>query len=169
MKTKLAALALVTVIALTALGIGIYALNGSVSLETPNALPSPTPTPTPTPTVPIDQNTSVTDWNQRGKSYPTQAIITSPQNMSHQTGSLTLTVNVTTSFWAISSVYYKADWLGDYHRIYSLNTSPINSMSNAITLTANFTGIPSGNHTIEVIANYHDSSHANDTVSFTIG
>lgn len=167
MNTKLAALALVIVIALTALG--IYALNGSVNIETSKPSSSPVPTPTSTPTVPTDQNTSVTDWAQRGASYSTQIIITSPQNASHQASSLTLSVNVTTSFWAISSVYYKADWIGDYHRIYSLNTSPIKGMSNAITLTANFTGIPSGNHTLELIANYHDSSHANANVSFTTG
>jgi len=37
----------------------------------------------------------------------------------------------------------------------------------AITLTVNFTGSPDGSHTLEVIANYHDGSHASDLISFT--
>ena len=167
MRTKLVALALVLLIGLTV--VVYYSINSLPNSREPLTPRSPTPIPsqTPIPTAPPEPTVSVNGWGDPHVSYPTKLTITSPQNVTYQTSDLTLKVNVTTSFWVISSVYYKTDWLGDYHRIYSVNISPvIGEHSQALTLTANFTGIPDGSHTIEVIANYHDGSHASGTISF---
>lgn len=76
---------------------------------------------------------------------------------------------MTTASWVLNSVYYKADWLDDYHRLYYVGNSRVSTEhSMAITLTVIFSGVPEGNHTITLVANYHDSSQAYDTVSFRI-
>lgn len=166
MNTKLVALALVVVIAVAV--IAIYSLNSPLNSGTSSS-PTPTPVPTqpPIPSTPTDQNSTVTVWGDFHFTYPTELTIISPQNQTYTTSDLTLQVNITTSFWLVNSVYYQADWLGDYHRIYTLNSSQGEPFP-AITLTANFTGIPESNHTIEVIANYHDGSHAYGTVNFSV-
>ncbi len=161
MRTKMVALTLISLIALTA--IIYYSVNALSGLHTPLQSPSTAPTPKPTPSKPT---VSFTNLNDR-TSYPTEITIISPQNNTYQASNLTLKLNVTSSFWVISSVYCKADWLGDYHRSYGLEDNQ-GILSNAFTLTANFTGIPDGNHTIEVVENLHDGSHAYAAVSFSI-
>lgn len=168
MKTKIAAVALAAVIFIGV--VAYYSLNQFANPSEPTS--TPIPTQPPIPSTPTDQNSTTTAWGRFNTTYPTELTIISPENQTHQTGSLTLQVNVTTSRWVISSVYYKADWLGDYHRLYSMNNQPANSgpqAYQAITLTANFTGVPDGNHTVEIIANYHDYSHTYGTVNFTVG
>lgn len=174
MNTKLAALALAAVITIGV--IAYYSLNQYPNSEAPVSTPVPTkppiPTEPPVPSTPTAENTTVTAWGQFNTTYPTQLTIVTPQNMTQQTGDITLQVNITTGFWVISSVYYKTDWLGDYHRLYSMDNQPAQGgtqMSQAITLIANFTGVPDSNHTIEVVANYHDGSHTYETVYFTKG
>lgn len=165
MKSRIAALALVIIITLGALT--FYSINKSVNSGAP-LVPTSTPTSTkpPVPSTPTDKNSSAAAWGNPRETNVYQLTIISPQNMTYQSGNLTLQVNVTTGSWAINSIYYKADWLGDYHRIYSLSNQLSNQLSPRITVTANFTGIPEGNHTIEVIANYHDGSHTYGTVDF---
>lgn len=167
MRTKLIALALVFLIALTFAA--YYSINPLLNTQEPPASPSPTPIPTQPPiaSIPSELNASAIGWGDPHSSYPTQLTIISIQNLTYPTSNLTLKVNITTAFWAINSVYYKADWLSDYHRIYRINDVSYGWLSMAITLTVNFTGIPDGSHTIEVIANYHDGSHASDSISFT--
>jgi hypothetical protein len=165
MNTKLAALALVAVIA-----IGVTAIYTLNQYSNSGTSVTPVPTEPPIPSTPTDQNITTIAWGRFNTTYPTQLTIVTPQNMTQLTGSLTLQVNVTTGFWVISSVYYQADWLGDYHRLYTMDNQPAqgdSQVSQAITLIANFTGVPDGNHTIEVIANYHDGSHTYGSVNFT--
>jgi hypothetical protein len=167
MRIKLIALAFVFLIALTV--VAYYSLNSLSNFQEPLASPSPTPIPTQPsiPSIPSGLNTSAIGWGDPHSSYPTQLTIISPQNLTYPTSNLTLKVNVTTASWAINSVHYKADWLSDYHRIYRINDVPYGWLSMAITLTLNFTGIPEGSHTLEVIANYHDGSHACDSINFS--
>lgn len=168
MNTKLAALALIMVIAVGVFA--IYALNQYSNFGAPTS--TPVPTEQPIPSTPTDQNSTTIACGRFNTTYPTELIIITPQNMTQQTGNVILQVNVTTSRWVISSVYYKADWLGDYHRLYSMDNQPAQGdtkMSQAIMLIANFTGVPSGNHTIEVVANYHDYSHTYGAVNFAVG
>jgi hypothetical protein len=167
MNIKLAALALVAVIAIGVTT--VYSLNQYSNSGEPKVMP--TPTERPIPSSPTDQNSTTIAWGRFNTTYPTQLTIVTPQNLSQQTGGLILQVNVTTSFWVISSVYYKADWLGDYHRLYTMDNQPAQGgtqMSQAVTLIANFTGVPDGNHTVEVVANYHDGSHTYGAVNFTV-
>ncbi len=42
-----------------------------------------------------------------------------------------------------------------------------NSVSTAVFLSLNFTDVPIGSHTIEVIENLHDGSQASASISFT--
>ena len=168
MNTKLAALALVAVIAIGVTA--VYFLNQYSNSEAPTS--TSVPTEPPIPSTPTDQSITTLAWGRFNTTYPTQLTIVTPQNMTQLTDSLTLQVNVTTGFWVISSVYYKADWLGDYHRLYSMDNQPAqgdSQVSQAITLIANFTGVPDDNHTIEVVANYHDGSHTYGAVNFTVG
>jgi hypothetical protein len=168
MNTRLAALALIAVIAISVTA--IYALNQYSFSDKPNVTPSPTEPPIQS--TPTDQNSTTIACGRFNTTYPTELTIVSPLNMTQQTSNVILKVNVTTSFWVISSVYYKADWLGDYHRLYSMDNQPEQGgtkMNQAITLIANFTGVPDGNHTIEVVANYHDYSHTYGAVNFTVG
>lgn len=168
MKTKIAVLAIAIIIVSGALT--SYAINTMINSEAPPvATPTPVPTQPPVPSTPTDQNSSSTAWGNPHSTYSTQLTIISPQNQNYQSGNLTLKVNVTTSSWAINSIYYKADWLGDYHRIYSLSNQLSNQLNPAITVTADFTDVPKGNHTIEVVANYHDGSHTYGTVNFSVG
>jgi hypothetical protein len=125
------------------------------------------PSQTPPQTTPPEPKVTLTEWGNPHSSYPTKLTITSPENITYPTSNFTLKVDVTTAFWVISSVYYKADWHKEYYRIYSLSDSGRIGPNEAITLTANFTGIPEGSHKIEVVANYHDGSHASRTISFS--
>ncbi len=163
MRTTLAALALVLVVAVAV--IAYIALNNSEQVPTP----SPSPTLPATPNVPTELNALTVGWGDPTVKYPNGVAVVSPQNTTYKTSNLTLTVNVTTAFWVINSVYYKADWLGDYHRIYTINYQPvIGAHSQAITINVKFTGIPDGNHTILVLADYHDYSYITETASFSV-
>jgi hypothetical protein len=168
MNTKLAALALAVIIATGV--IAYYSLNQPPQPEAPAS--TPVPTKPPVPSTPTDENTTVTAWDQVNTIYPNQLTIITPENMTRQKGDLTLQVNVTSDYWMINGVYYKADWLGDnyYQLYYYVKQSDCTSQQFlAITLTANFAGIPVGNHTIMVVANYHDDSHTYGTVNFSVG
>ncbi len=163
MKAKLAALILVAVIVLTSAV--YYFLSASPNLK--RTLPSASPTPVSFPTAPSKHDVFITQWGDPRVSYPTELTIIFPENLTYQENYITIRVNVTTSFWVITSVYYKADWLdGNYHQIYSLD--PKGGLNIAISLKANFTGIPEGNHTLSLVANYHDGSHAWGAASFMI-
>lgn len=99
-------------------------------------------------------------------SFVTQSptiIIVSPQNEICKTNNITLKVNVGSAFWVINSVYYKADWLEGYHRIFTVQ--PTGGF--AVCITVNFTEIPDGSHNITVYANLHDGSHGSSPVFFT--
>jgi len=117
MRTKLIALLLVFLIAITV--VVCYSLNSLSNFQEPLASPSPTPIPTqpPIPSIPSELNASAIGWGDPHNSYPSKLTIISPQNPTYPTSNLALKVNVTTASWAINSVYYKADWLSDYHRI----------------------------------------------------
>ncbi len=162
MKKKFAALAVISIVALAVAT--YYSANALIEPQKEPATPTPTPAPPTPPTV------TRTAWDNRDPNRTTEVIILTPQNGSSQTSNLTLEFNATTSMWAINSIYYRADWLsGDYHRIFGLEMVQHSGYSDAYTFTMDFAGVPVGNHTVEVVANLHDDSHAGATLNFTVG
>ncbi len=91
--------------------------------------------------------------------------ITSPQNQTtFQTSNVTLTIDVASYFWIIDSVYYQADWQAGIHQIFGVQPNYEDALN--ATITATFTQIPLGNHTVEIYANTHDDTHASSAVAF---
>jgi hypothetical protein len=92
--------------------------------------------------------------------------IISPQNQSSfQTSNVTLTIDVASYFWIIDSVYYQADWQAGIHQIFGVQPNYDDALNASITAT--FTQIPLGNHTVEIYANTHDDMHALSAVTFS--
>ena len=93
--------------------------------------------------------------------------IVSPENQTiFQTSKVTLTVNVASYFWIIDSVYYQADWQEGGHKIFGVQPNYTDALN--ATITATFTQIPNGNHTVEISANTHDNMHTLSTVTFFV-
>lgn len=164
-------IAVISAVLLVALVAAYAVLNQPIEPPTqPQQTPTTKPTPSPSPTAPTDSSITVIGWGDRHSLYPSKATVTSPQNRSYQTSSLTLKLNVTTASWVLNSVYYQADWIdSSYHRLYYVGNSQVSGeYARAITIEANFTNIPTGSHIVNIVANYHDGSHAYDSVGFTI-
>lgn len=121
---------------------------------------SSTPWHTITPVLPVLPS------DNRTANIPPYLEITSPINQtSLATNNATLTVNVASSFWAIDSVYYEADWQSGIHQIFGWQSNYVDSLNASISV--DFEEIPNGNHTVTVYANTHDESHSNATVKFS--
>jgi len=92
--------------------------------------------------------------------------ITSPQNQTiFQTSNVTVTIDVASYFWIIDSVYYQADWQEGIHQIFGIQPNYEDGLN--ATITATFTQIPLGNHSVEIYVNTHDDMHASSTVAFS--
>jgi hypothetical protein len=123
--------------------------------------------PEPKLTPPPDPEVSFTYWDGAPSWIPQPPIvrIVSPQNnKTYRTNNFSLIVNVASQFWVIDSVYYEADWIEGHHRIFTVQ--PTSEMSLKVTITANFTEIPDGNHNITVYANTHNDAHAFSSLFF---
>jgi|WetSurMetagenome_2_1015567.scaffolds.fasta_scaffold08045_4 hypothetical protein len=80
-------------------------------------------------------------------------------------------VNVSTEVWPINSVYYTADWQEGMRCIYDVsdhNQTVSIRMLFRLSITANFTDIPDGNHRLTIYAYIHDGSQGSSSVDFTI-
>lgn len=138
---------------------------------------TPTPTSSPDTTSILEPRVSFTQWHtsspviqppaNRLADIPPIVEIVSPENQTIlQTSKVTLTVNVASYFWIIDSVYYQADWQEGVHQIFGVQPNYIDALN--ATITATFTQIPNGNHTIEISANTHDNMHTHSTVTFFV-
>jgi hypothetical protein len=138
---------------------------------------TPTTTSAPDTTSILEPTVSFTQWHtsspviqppaNRLADIPPIIEITSPENQTiFQTSNVTLTVNVASYFWIIDSVYYRADWQEGIHQIFGVQPNYIDALN--ATITAIFTQIPNGNHTIEISANTHDNMHTLSAVTFLV-
>ncbi|MGD0449515.1 MAG: PKD domain-containing protein [Candidatus Bathyarchaeia archaeon] len=147
-----------------------------LAVPTPSASSSPSPTSQPE-TAPkiLEPIVSFTQWHTSSpviqppanRSADIQPIveIMSPRNQTtFQTSNVTLTVNVASYFWILDSVYYQADWQDGVHQIFGIQPNYEDALN--ATITAAFTQIPIGNHTVEIYANTHDGMHTFSTVTF---
>jgi hypothetical protein len=120
-------------------------------------------------TSPPEPVVSFTYWDVPSGSIlqsPTIIILSPQDNETFSSNNVTLKVNVGSQSWIIMGVYYEADWIEGYHRIFTFQPSWGYVMSLKVAITANFTEIPDGRHNITVYSNTHDGSHASSSVFF---
>ena len=137
---------------------------------------APSTTPSSTPQAVAGPTVTTTRW------YTSQPVIPSPPNRlddiapviqivdpaNHttiHTADLTLTVNVASYFWILDSVTCKTDWQPGIHTLFGIQPSYVDSLN--ATITATFSQVPQGTHTVTIYADTHDSMHNDETLTFT--